>query len=333
MASPTPRSPGSPRPSGTRAKARAGRIAIVGRPNVGKSTLLNALVGERIAITSHHPQTTRDRIQGVVTQGKTQYVLVDTPGVHRARTKLGSRMNQQAREALEGADAILFLTDVPDSKRMRIQAGALAGAPAPAPVMRDSDLAIARGLPPGVPVVLVINKIDRIANKADLLPILEAHGRAYEFHAIVPVSALKKDGTKSLFDALRPLMPEGTPLFEDDVLSDKPTRFFVAEFVREQVLRRTREEVPHGIAVIVERFDEAPKVPIIELGIVVDKESHKKIVIGRGGSLLKEVGTDARARVEALLGKQVHLKLWVRVIPRWYESDAKLRELGYGEGS
>jgi GTP-binding protein Era len=295
-------------------RARAGRIAIVGRPNVGKSTLLNALVGEPIAITSRHPQTTRDRIQGIVTEGQTQFVLVDTPGVHRARTKLGVRMNQQASEALEGADAILFLTDVPKG-----------------PAMREADRAVLRTMPAGVPIVLVVNKIDRIRVKTDLFPMLEAHAKAYDFAAVVPVSALRKDGTKNVLDALRPLIPESPPLFEEDVISDKPTRFFVAEFVREQILRRTREEVPHGIAVVVERFDEAPKVPIVEMSVIVDKESHKAIVIGRAGALLKEVGTDARKKVEALLGKQVHLKLWVRVIPRWYESDAKLRELGYGD--
>jgi GTP-binding protein Era len=299
-----------------KAKPRAGRVAIVGRPNVGKSTLLNALVGEPIAITSRHPQTTRDMIQGIVTEGRTQFVLVDTPGVHRARTKLGVRMNQQAQEALAGADAIVFLTDVTRG-----------------PTMRDVDVELLRGLPAGVPVVLVLNKIDRMASKAELLPMLEAHAKAHDFAAVVPVSALRKDGTAHVLLALGPLMPESPPLFEADVISDKPTRFFVAEFVREQILRRTREEVPHGIAVVVERFDEAPKVSIIELFVVVDKESHKKIVIGRGGSLLKEVGTDARAKVEALLGKQVHLKLWVKVIPRWYESDAKLRELGYGDAT
>jgi GTP-binding protein Era len=297
-----------------KAKSRAGRIAIVGRPNVGKSTLLNALVGEPIAITSRHPQTTRERIQGIVTEGRTQFVLVDTPGVHRARTKLGVRMNQQAEEALAGADAIVFLTDVPRG-----------------PAMRDADLVIVRSLPTGIPVILVLNKIDRMSQKGDLLPMLEAHARAHDFAAVVPVSALRKDGTKNVLEALAPLMPESPPLFEGDVISDKPTRFFVAEFVREQILRRTREEVPHGIAVVVDRYDEAPKVTIIELSVIVDKDSHKKIVIGRGGSLLKEIGTDARAKVEALLGKQVHLQLWVKVIPRWYESDAKLRELGYGD--
>jgi GTP-binding protein Era len=292
---------------------RAGRVAIVGRPNVGKSTLLNALIREDIAITSHHPQTTRDRIQGVITTEGTQFVYVDTPGLHRARTKLGARMNREAEGALEGADAILFVTDVPKE-----------------PVVRDTDLAIVRGLPPGVPVVLVLNKIDRLARKAALLPILEAHAKAHDFIAIVPVSAIKRNGIANVEKALLPLLPESPPLFEEGEISDKPARFFVAEFVREQILKRTREEVPHGIAVVVERFDETPRVPVIELSVVVDKESHKKIVIGRGGAVLKAVGTDARKRVEALLGKHVHIKLWVRVLPRWYESDARLSELGYG---
>jgi GTP-binding protein Era len=301
-------------PSRGKEKLRAGRIAILGRANVGKSTLLNALVGERIAITSRHPQTTRERMQGIVTRGRTQYVLVDTPGLHGAKTKLGRRMNEQARGALEGADAIVFVTDVGDD-----------------PAAREEDLAILQSLPQKAPVVLAVNKIDRVANKGTLLPVLEAHGKVYEFAAIVPVSALRRDGTNQLLDVLGTLLPESPPLFEEDVVSDKPLRFLVAEFVREQILRRTRQEVPHGIAVVVERFDERPQMTFLEMAVVVDKESHKKIVIGKGGSLLKQVGTDARARVEALLGKKVHMKLWVKAIPRWYENEAQLRELGYGD--
>jgi GTP-binding protein Era len=304
-------------PARTKPEARAGRIAIVGRPNVGKSTLMNALVGERIAITSRHPQTTRERIQGVVTDAGAQFVLVDTPGVHRPRTKLGHRMNQQAEEALGASDAILFLTDVTAEVKRK--------------PTREADLAILARLPPGVPVVLVLNKIDRVSNKAELLPLLEDLQKIHDFAAIVPVSASRRDGVTNVLAALRPLLPESPPLFDEGVLSDKPVRFFVAEFVREQILKKTREEVPHGVAVVVDRFDEAPKVPIIELTVIVDKESHKKIVIGQRGSLLKDIGTHARAKVEALLGKQVHMRLWVRVVPRWYESDAKLRDLGYGD--
>ncbi len=298
---------------------RAGRIAIVGRPNVGKSTLLNALVGEPIAITSSHPQTTRDRIAGILTRGGAQFVFLDTPGLHRPRTRLGARMNRQAREALEGADAIVFVTDVPRE-----------------PVLRDVDKALLAELPAEVPVVLALNKVDRVAGKARLLPVLEAHARARDFAAVVPVSALRHDGTEGLLAEIEKLLPESPPLFEGDEVSDRPARFFVAELVREQILRRTREEVPHGIAVVVERWTERSeaKRPTteIDLVVIVDKESHKKIVIGKGGAMLKAVGIDARARVEKLLGQHVHLRLWVRVSPGWYESDAKLRELGYGEG-
>ncbi len=306
-----PRGAKTPRPP-----TRAGRIAIVGRPNVGKSTLLNGLIGEPIAIVSHHPQTTRDKVLGVVTSLDTQFVFIDTPGIHRAKTKLGARMNRESHDALEGADVILFVTDIGSDTEIR-----------------DVDRTLLKGLPGRVPIVLILNKIDRLASKGLLLPLLEAYAKVHDFAAIVPLSARRESEARRVLEAIRPLMVESPPLFLDDSISDRPTRFFVTEFVREQVLRKTREEVPHGVAVVVERFDEAPKVPIIELVLVVDKESHKKIVIGHRGSLLKEIGTDARARVEALLGKQVHLKIWVRVIPRWYENEAKMRELGYGEES
>jgi GTP-binding protein Era len=294
---------------------RAGRVAIVGRPNVGKSTLLNALVGEPIAITSQHPQTTRDRIAGVLTHGDAQLVFVDTPGVHAAKTRLGARMNQEAREGADGADVVVFVTDV---------------TPEPKPTMRAEDLRILGSLPKGKPVVLVINKVDRVKPKSALLPVLEGHTKAREFAAIVPLSALRTDGgVRHLVDEVSKLLPEGPPLFEDDAISDKPVRFFVSEFVREQILRKTWQEVPHGVAVVVERFDEAGKIPKIDLAIHVDKESHKAIVIGAGGSLLKEIGTQARARVEALLGTQVVLRTFVRVTPGWYEKDSGLKDMGY----
>jgi GTPase len=301
-------------PTVEHAVRRAGRVAIIGRPNVGKSTLLNALIGEPLAITSRHPQTTRDRIVGILTQGDAQLVFVDTPGVHAARNRLGARMNQEAREGALGADVIVFLTDVSS---------------VPKPTMRAEDLRILGTIPEGKPVVLVINKIDKVKPKSALLPVLEGYSKAGAFAATVPVSALRAYGVRDVVAEVTKLLPEGPALFEDDAISDKPVRFFVAELVREQILRKTREEVPHGVAVVVEQYDESGRIPKIDLAIHVDKESHKAIVIGAGGALLKAIGTDARARVERLLGTQVALRTFVRVTPGWYEKDSGLKDMGY----
>ena len=284
-------------------------MAIVGRPNVGKSTLLNALLGEPIAITSPHPQTTRDAVRGVLTVGDTQFVFVDTPGVHAARSKLGEHMNEAAREEAREADALVFVVE---------------------PKLDERDLALARELPK-LPTILAINKVDLVKDKSQLLPLLEAFAKAHPFDAMVPVSARRANGTEGLLKELRERLPEQPFLFEPDTLSDQPTRFFVAEFVREQVLRLTKQEVPHGVAVVVERFDETPKVPHIEVAIHVARESHKKILIGARGDMLKAIGTKARARVEEMLGRQVHLKLWVRATPDWMNDAAKLRDMGYGQ--
>lgn len=330
--------PPAKKPRSARAEraGRAGRIAIVGRPNVGKSTLLNALLGEPIAITSRHPQTTRDQILGVVTQDDAQFIFVDTPGVHRARHKLGERMNAQARDAARDADVVVFMTDVGNDART---------------MMGEEDRTILAQLPK-LPTVLVINKVDRIAVKSDLLKILEGYSKEHDFKAIVPMSAQREgvraaarksgerpdEGLRRLLGELRELLPEQEKPYADDTLSDKPVRFFVAEFVREQILRKTFQEVPHGVAVIVERFEEPSakalaKTPDaatrIELAIHVDREAHKRILIGARGAMLREIGTQARAKVEQMLGKHVHLQLWVRVTPRWFESEARLKELGY----
>jgi GTP-binding protein Era len=276
---------------------------------VGKSTLLNALLGEPIAITSPHPQTTRDAVRGVLTVGDTQFVFVDTPGVHAARSKLGEHMNEAAREEAREADALVFVVE---------------------PRLDERDLALARELPK-LPTILAINKVDLVKDKSQLLPLLEAFAKAHAFDAMVPVSARRANGTEGLLKELRGRLPEQPFLFEPDTLSDQPTRFFVAEFVREQVLRLTKQEVPHGVAVVVERFDETPKVPHIEVAIHVARESHKKILIGARGDMLKAIGTKARARVEEMLGRQVHLKLWVRATPDWMNDTAKLRDMGYGQ--
>jgi GTP-binding protein Era len=308
---------GSPNQASSSSPAtRTGLVALVGRPNVGKSTLVNALVGEHVSIVSHHAQTTRDRVVGVVNEPGLQLVLVDTPGVHSPRNKLGVRMNHEAREALAGADVVVFITEV---------------TPAATPELSPSDLEVLAGVPRDKPVLLVVNKIDRVKSKAALLPLLAKRAEAFPFAAIVPISAKKQNGLDRLRKEIDERVPKGPKLYDDEIFSDRPARFFVQEYVREQVLRLTREEVPHGVAVTVDRWDEGKKVPHIEVTVHVDKPNHKKIVIGQGGSVLKEVGTRARARVEALLGRPVMLKLWVRVTPGWYESDRLLRDLGYGD--
>ena len=295
---------------------RAGTVALVGRPNVGKSTLLNGLLGERIAIVSSHPQTTRDKILGVLTRDEAQYVFLDTPGLHKPKTKLGARMNHEARQAARSADVVVFVT---------------ATGPEPAPVVGRVDAALLgelRGIE--APVVLAINKVDRVREKGLLMGILSAYAEAFEFAALIPISAKNDDGLDRILGEVKKHLPEGPWHFEDDTLTDRPVRFLVAEFVREQILRHTREEVPHGVAVVVDRFDESGKVPKVEISIHVDREGHKKILVGKKGALLKEIGTRARARVESLLGRQVHLGLWVRVTPEWYTSDRGLLEMGYG---
>jgi GTP-binding protein Era len=289
---------------------------------VGKSTLLNALLGERLAITSRHPQTTREPVRGVLTQGHTQYLFVDTPGLHAARNRLGQRMNRASVQAAREADVVVILAETPfsgtrpagdDGGRSRF----------------DADVAVADELSPRVPVVLVITKIDRLGDRSALLPLIDAASRSREFAAVVPVSAKKSDGLAELLDVLRRHLPEGPFLFEADTLTDQPTRFFVAEYVREQVLAKVSQEVPHGVAVVVEAFDETARVPRITLTVHVARDAHKKILVGAGGRMLKAIGSAARARVEELLGRQVHLEIWVRATPGWMDNEARLRELGY----
>jgi GTPase len=297
---------------------RAGRVALVGRPNVGKSTLLNALVEEPIAITSHHPQTTRDTVRGVLTRGDAQFVFVDTPGLHEPRTLLGRRMNEAARRAMRESDVVVLIVEAPRGPRH--------------PAADDSDFAIVGELPP-LPTILAINKVDRLKDKSVLLPLITSLSERHEFAAVVPLSARLADGTERLLDEARSLLPEQPPLFEPDTLSDQPVRLFVAEFVREQILRQTRQEVPHGTAVAVLRFDESRKIPLIEVAVYVAREPHRKILIGANGRMIKSIGTAARVRIERMLSRKVRLELRVHHVPGWMDDAAKLRELGFGEGS
>jgi GTP-binding protein Era len=302
---------------------RAGTIALIGRPNVGKSTLLNALLGERIAITSRHAQTTRDRIAGILTHEEIQYVFLDTPGLHTARHKLGERMNQVAEAAAAECDVVIFMTE-PELRQTPEGA-------AVAPTVREDDRAILAAIPAKTPIVLLINKIDRIKQKQVLFPLLEAYGKERDVAAIVPISALKGEGKARILAEVGKLLPEGEPLFDSEELSDKPVRFFVGEFVREQILVRTRQEVPHGVAVTVESFEEGSKLVRIAVTVHVAKESHKGILIGDGGKMLREIGTSARKRAEGLIGQKVHLETFVRTTAGWFDDAARLIDMGYSD--
>jgi GTP-binding protein Era len=308
------RSPARSLPAPSLGAPRAGRVALIGRPNVGKSTLLNTVLGEPIAIVSLHPQTTRDTVRGVLTTGHTQYVFVDTPGMHEPRTRLGQWMNETARQAARDADVLVLLVEAPRDGQ----------APRPQP----ADLALAAELP-AVPTVLAVNKVDRLKDKSQLLPLIAAFSEQLVFAATVPVSAKRASGTDRLLKEVRAVLPEQPFLFETDTLSDQPERFFVAEFVREQILKQTRQEVPHGVAVVVERFDESGSMPHIEVAVHVAREAHKKILVGAHGQMLKRIGTAARARVEQMLARRVHLQLWVRATPDWMNDAARLRDFGY----
>jgi GTP-binding protein Era len=301
------------------AVTRAGTVALLGRPNVGKSTLLNALLGERIAITSHHPQTTRDRIAGIVTihgPCTAQLVFLDTPGFHRARNRLGERMNELAGGAADECDVAVFMIDV---------------GPDPSPAPREDDRAVLAAIPPSKPTILVVNKVDRVTPRSRLFPFLEEHGKLRDFAAVVPISAKTQSGVDRVLAEVGKLVPEGDALYGEDELTDKPVRFFVAELVREQILRRTRQEVPHGVAVTVEAFDEGAKATRIAVTVHVAKESHKGILIGAGGKMLASIGTAARKRAEKLLDKRVILDTRVRATPAWFDDPAKLAELGFGD--
>ncbi len=295
---------------------RAGVVALVGRPNVGKSTLLNALVGESLSIVTPKPETTRDRVLAVATRPAgldVQLVLVDTPGIHKPHRRLGEYMNTEARTAADDADAVLYVADATDGAK--------------GPALDAEVLAAIAGTKR--PVILALNKVDRVKHKEALLPALDAYGKAREFTEIIPVSASQGDGIELIIAALAKLMPESPPLYPEDTLTDRSERFFVAERVREAVIEETGEEVPYVTAVEIDAFDEKAPVPRITASIHVERPGQKKIVVGRGGERIRAIGSRARAEVEKMLGKQVFLELWVKVTPDWTRSTEALARFGY----
>jgi GTPase len=298
---------------------RFGTIAIVGRANVGKSTFLNAALGQPLAIVSPLPQTTRDALLGIVTHGDAQLAFLDTPGLHRAKTELGRRMNATANEAARAADAVLFVTDPG-----RAQPRGRETQPDP------EDLELLRRLPSEARVLAAINKVDLVKSKEKLLPLLVGLSSARPLEAVVPVSFRKQADVARVLDLLGPLVPEGAPGYDDDALTDRPSSYFAREYVREAVLESARGEVPHAVAVSLDEYDEAQKTVRISATIHVEKVGQRKILVGSGGAKLKEIGTRARKRIEGLIGRPVFLGLFVRVTPRWKSMPRQLAELGYG---
>ncbi len=289
---------------------KSGIIGLVGRPNVGKSTLTNSIVGKKVAIVSDKPQTTRNLIQGIYNDDETQIVLMDTPGIHKPNHKLGDYLNKEAYYSIEDVDAILFL--VPASERLG-----------------GGDKFIIEKLKNvNKPVILVINKIDMI-KKDDLLSIIDEYSKLYPFSDIVPVSALKRDNIETLINVIRKYLPDNVKYYEDDYYTNKSTNFMIAEIVREKIMNLTNEEVPHSITCIVENVEKHNNALEISVAIIVDRDSLKRIVIGKQGSMLKKVGTLARIDIETLLDRKVFLKLYVKTMSKWRDKMNYLKELGF----
>ncbi|MDE6845966.1 MAG: GTPase Era [Lachnospiraceae bacterium] len=289
---------------------KSGFATLIGRPNVGKSTLMNALIGQKIAITSNRPQTTRNRIQTVYTAEEGQIVFLDTPGIHKAKNKLGTYMVNVAERTLSEVDVILWLVEPTDY----IGAG--------------EQHIIEQLKKTKTPVILVINKIDTV-KKELILTFIDAYRTQLDFAEIVPVSALKKDGLDVLVQCIMKYLPYGEPFYDEDTVTDQPMRQIVAELIREKALKCLEEEVPHGIAVTIEMMKFKKHIVDIEATIVCERDSHKGIIIGKQGSMLKKIGSMARPDIEELVECQVNLKLWVKVKKDWRDSDYLLKNFGY----
>jgi GTP-binding protein Era len=291
---------------------RSGFVAIIGRPNVGKSTLLNSVLGQKIAITSNKPQTTRNRILGICNQPGAQLLFLDTPGVHKAKGLLNRYMVDQALSTCGDVDVVLMLVEATDT---------LGG---------GDDYVLEQVTRSKVPVILVINKVD-LVHRPDLLPLIEAYTHKYDFSEIVPVSALTGEGVEPLVSALVKYLPEGPRYYGEDMVTDLSERFIVSEMIREQILKQTHQEIPHGVAVEVDLFEEKPEknLVVIEACIYVSREGHKKIILGRRGEKIKAIGKAARYDIERMLGTRVFLDLLVKVEKNWTEERRQLKRFGY----
>ncbi|MEG0963634.1 MAG: GTPase Era [Lachnospiraceae bacterium] len=294
---------------------KSGFVTLIGRPNVGKSTLMNRLIGQKIAITSNKPQTTRNRIQTVFTEeGKGQIVFLDTPGIHKAKNKLGEYMVNAAERTLNEVDVILWLVE-------------------PSNFIGAGERHILEKLKKvNTPVILIINKTDMV-KREEVLAYIDTYRKEYDFSEIVPLSALRGENTEILIDLIFKYLPYGPMFYDEDTVTDQPERQLVAEIIREKALHALDEEIPHGIAVTIERMKERKEGGMIDIDatIICERDSHKGIIIGKGGSMLKKIGTNARFEIEHLLEHKVNLKLWVKVKKDWQDSDFLLKNFGYRE--
>lgn len=296
-------------------ESKFGFVAIVGEANVGKSSILNALIGQKISIVSSKAQTTRNRIMGILTKDSTQLVFLDTPGIHKTRNSLDNYMDKTITQTISGVDVILFVVD------------------ANRKIEESENDTLKRLQNCNAPIILALNKIDLIKDKESLLEILNYYSKLGEFSEIIPVSAVKKDGIDILFKSLEKNIPNGEHCFNEDELTDQPERVLVSEIVREKILRYLDKEIPHGVAVCTEKMKEREDKNILDLSLVIycEKKSHKGIIIGKNGSMLKKIGTAARSDIEKLLALPVNLKLWVKVKEDWRNNLNLLSEFGYNQ--
>ena len=302
-------------------KFKSGFVTLIGRPNVGKSTLMNNLIGQKIAITSSKPQTTRNRIQTVYTDETGQIIFLDTPGIHKAQNKLGEYMDSVAERTLSEVDVVLWLVE-------------------PTTFIGKGEQHIAELLSATkTPVILVVNKIDTV-DKGELLPVIDKYKDMVNFKACVPVSAATGENKEDLLETVFDLLPEGPMYYDEDVVTDQAERQITAELIREQALRRLKDEVPHGVAVVIDSMKEEKDTSVrhshknimnIEATIFCERDSHKGIIIGKKGAMLKEIGTNARHQISDLLGMKVNLNLWVKVKKDWRNSDSLMKNFGYKE--
>ncbi len=295
-----------------RSDFKSGFVTLIGRPNVGKSTLMNHLIGQKIAITSNKPQTTRNRIQTVLTMEEGQIVFVDTPGIHKAKNKLGEYMVNVAQQTLNDVDVVLWLVE-------------------PTTFIGAGEQHIAKQLGRvNTPVILVINKIDSV-KKEEILTAISAYKDIYDFAEIVPVSARSGENTEKLLKVIMKYLPYGPQFYSEDTITDQPERQIVAELIREKALHCLQEEIPHGIAVAIDQMKKKNKVMHIDATIICERDSHKGIIIGKQGSMLKKIGSTARYEIEKMLDTQVNLKLWVKVKKDWRDSEFLMKNFGYRE--